>query len=182
MVEILLVDNGTKYIKDLKNTLNGYNFTCIVYDKLVDTSLDVFDGFILSGGRGGTIQDITNYKIIEHCHTCNKTLLGICYGSELLALYRDCKLGRLYGLRHLHQDIVINFTLLDKHTINVFSSHRYFISELSPSVHILSRSSIPEMIHIKDTNMYGTQFHPEKTIDGQNIIHVLFNLFSRSKH
>ena len=54
----------------------------------------------------------------------------------------------------------------------VFESHSYEISKLGNSLHCLaeSKNCKNEIVKHKELAIYGTQFHPEMTADGQKMI------------
>ena len=55
---------------------------------------------------------------------------------------------------------------------SVFESHSYEISKLGNSLECIAESSNckNEIVKHKDLSIYGTQFHPEMTKDGQTMI------------
>ena len=54
----------------------------------------------------------------------------------------------------------------------VFESHSYEISKLGNSLDSIARSENckNEIVKHKELSIYGTQFHPEMTKDGQTMI------------
>ena len=86
---LLLVDNGSVFTKDIANTLSKSDiiFEQKTFDKINPEDFVKFNSFILSGRRNNDSQmNATNSKIILHAVKEKKSLLGICYGAEILAL------------------------------------------------------------------------------------------------
>ena len=62
--------------------------------------------------------------------------------------------------------------LTSKKSITVFESHSFEISKLPPMLIATgkSRNCKYEIIKHKEKSIFGTQFHPEMSIDGNNLI------------
>ena len=54
----------------------------------------------------------------------------------------------------------------------VFESHRYEIANLGSKLECLGGSAVckNEFVRVDGKNMFGTQFHPEETDDGQEML------------
>ena len=62
--------------------------------------------------------------------------------------------------------------------IGVTESHKYEISQLGTELHNLasSKSCRYEIVKHNNLNIFGTQFHPEMSTDGQNMIESFLSL------
>ena len=62
--------------------------------------------------------------------------------------------------------------------IHVFESHRWGISQLGKELHSLasSKSCKYEIVKHDNLNIFGTQFHPEMSDDGQSIIQTFLSI------
>ena len=62
--------------------------------------------------------------------------------------------------------------------IGVTESHKYEISQLGTELHNLasSKSCKREIVKHNSLNIFGTQFHPEMSTDGQNMIEAFLSL------
>jgi GMP synthase (glutamine-hydrolysing) len=173
---LLVMDNGSIYSKNLIEFLNHQQ---ILFQKQVPKlfdlrSLKTFNSFILSGRKKNDkkINEI-NSKIIIHAIKNNKKLLGICYGAEILALTLGGTIKKLPGPQKGNEQILIKKTnLLFNNDLEVFESHGYEISKLSENLHVIGESIHCkfEIIQYENKPIFGTQFHPEMSIDGQKII------------
>ena len=171
---LLLVDNGSVFTKDIANTLSnsGINFDQKSSDQINLDDISRYDSFILSGRRNNDSQmNAKNSKIIIHAVNQKKKLLGICYGAEILALALGGTIRKSSVIRG-EQEITSNENILCEGKNTVFESHSYEISKLGSSLNCLAESENckNEIVKHKELAIYGTQFHPEMTADGQKMI------------
>ena len=173
---LLVVDNGSIYTKQLTDFLNEKK---ISFEKQYPQSLNLnllpnYNSFILSGRRKNEkkINEV-NSKIITHCIKNNHKLLGICYGVEILALTLG---GTIRKTTDLQKGIKSIQTITDNsicsNSLEVFESHSYEISKLPSSLIPLAKSNNCkyEIIQYKKKPIFGTQFHPEMSQDGNDLI------------
>jgi len=176
---LLVVDNGSIYTKHLIDFLsNKVQFDVLQGNEQNFSNLIKYESFILSGRRrNNQLMNSINSKIIKHAIQEKKRLLGICYGAEILTL----TLGGTIKKSILPQKGCQKVTISKKNPlcvgmIDVFESHQYEISKLGESLQSIAHSeSCPhEIIQVKDSNIFGTQFHPEMTSDGKVLIKNFF--------
>jgi len=171
---LLLVDNGSVFTKDISSTLSksDVKFEQKSFDEISLDEIRKYDSFILSGRRQNDSQmNAKNSKIILHAVNEKKKLLGICYGAEILALALGGTIRKSSVIQG-EQEIVSNESALCTGKETVFESHSYEISKLGNSLECIGDSSNckNEIIKHKDLSIFGTQFHPEMTKDGQSMI------------
>jgi len=173
---LLVIDNGSVYTKSLLNFLieRKTNHKTITFDKINLSELSEYSSFILSGRRkNNPLMNAVNSKIIKHAVSEMKPLLGICYGSEILALTLGGTLKKMDLIHKGNQEIeILKTNPLCSGKINVFESHSYLISKIDPLFVQVARSDVCdfEMIQYKNLNIFGTQFHPEMSTDGKNLL------------
>ncbi len=177
---LLLVDNGSVFTKDIANTLSnsGIKFDQKPSDQINLDDISDYDSFILSGRRNNDSQmNAKNSKIILHAVNEKKKLLGICYGAEILALALGGTIRKSSVIRG-EQEIISNKNLLCDGKKIVFESHSYEISKLGSSLDVIAESENckNEIVKHKELLIYGTQFHPEMTKDGQSMIEKFVKL------
>ena len=171
---LLLVDNGSVFTKDIAKTLSNSNveFEQKLFDEINLDDVEKFDSYILSGRRqNDSKMNAKNSKIILHAVNEKKKLLGICYGAEILALALGGTIRKSSVIRG-EQEIVSNEISLCNGKNNVFESHSYEISKLGNSLDCMAESvnCKNEIVKHKELSIFGTQFHPEMTNDGQIMI------------
>ena len=179
---LLVVDNGSIYTKNLINFLTQKN---ISFEKqtphLLNLNLLVnYDSFILSGRRKNEkkINEI-NSKIITYCIKNNVKLLGICYGAEILALTLG---GTIRKTSYLQKGDEVIQTFKDSSicsgSLDVFESHNFEISKLPNRLVPIaeSKNCKYEIIQYEKKSIFGTQFHPEMSQDGNDLIEKFCSL------
>jgi GMP synthase (glutamine-hydrolysing) len=171
---LLLVDNGSVFTKDISITLSksDVKFEKKSFDEISLDEIKKYNSFILSGRRQNNSQmNAKNSKIILHAVNEKKKLLGICYGAEILALALGGTIRKSSVIRG-EQEIISNESALCTGKKIVFESHSYEISKLGNSLESIANSENcnNEIVKHKELLIYGTQFHPEMTKDGQTII------------
>ena len=171
---LLLVDNGSVFTKDISSTLSksDVKFEQKSFDEISLDEIRKYDSFILSGRRQNDSQmNAKNSKIILHAVNEKKKLLGICYGAEILALALGGTIRKSSVIQG-EQEITCDENSLCTGKETVFESHSYEISKLGNSLDSIAKSENckNEIVKHKELSIYGTQFHPEMTKDGQTMI------------
>jgi GMP synthase (glutamine-hydrolysing) len=167
---VLVVDNLSPFTVDILTCLGQLDNPHFHkrFSEVSDEDLARCDKVILSGRRKHSKEiNSANSRIIRYCHYCDKPLLGICYGAEIIAL----TLGGSIRKMPVHVQGMTEVSLSSanpltegKKSILVYESHRYCIAKLPSNFKSLARSSYCEHeVFASDGKMYGTQFHPEKS-------------------
>jgi len=173
---LLVVDNGSIYTKNLTDFLNKQN---ILFEKqiphLLDlSSLETYDSFILSGRRKNDKKtNEINSKIITYSIKNNIKLLAICYGAEILALTLGGTIRKIPLTQKGTEKIkIIKDNLIPSNYLEVFESHGFEISKLPKMLVPLaeSKNCRYEIIQYETKPIFGTQFHPEMSDDGHELI------------
>ena len=179
---LLVVDNGSVYTKNLIDFLTEkkIQFNFKKHNDVKLSEIENYSSFILSGRRKNNQEmNALNSKIIKHAASKQKNLLGICYGAEILALTIGGTIKKKNVLEKGIQDInIIKQNPLCSGTIKAFESHNYEISRINSSLINLasSKNCLYEIIQLSNSNIFGTQFHPEMSLDGQKIIESFLSL------
>ena len=179
---LLVVDNGSIYTKNLVNFLSEkkIEFISKKFDEVNLSDIQQFNSFILSGRKKNDRNiNATNSKIIKHAVSEKKSLLGICYGAEILAITLGGTIKK--SDKHVRGEETV---VIEKENeicdgeISVTESHKYEISQLGNELHNLasSKSCKYEIVKHNSLNIFGTQFHPEMSNDGQSIIKAFLSI------
>ena len=176
MLLLLIIDNGSIYTKNLIDFLTDKK---IPYEKITPELLDLklldnYNSFILSGRRKNEKKtNEINSKIINHAIQNDKKLLGICYGAEILALTLGGTIKKSVLLQKGYEKVnILKENPLFSGNLEVFESHGFEISKL-PDILIRigeSKNCKFEIIQYNKKSIFGTQFHPEMSDDGKNLI------------
>jgi GMP synthase (glutamine-hydrolysing) len=173
---LLVVDNGSVYTKSILDFLNGTDvkFEYLRFDDVSLPSLTRYSSIILSGRRqNNAIMNAINSKLIKYSVDCQKPLLGICYGAEILALTLGGTIKKMKSVRHgIHEINVIKDNPLCRGKVNAFESHSYMVSKLDSSFRQIAKSKDCEfeIFQLDDQNIFGIQFHPEMSEDGRVLL------------
>ena len=173
---LLVVDNNSVYFNDLIDFLKNQNiiYAILQPDKIDPTCLNSYNSIILSGRRNYNRQNnLINSKLIKYAISTDISLLGICYGAEILALTAGGTLRKRKSPRRGNHTVkIIKSNNLCSGTIHVLQSHSYEIGTLPLTITPLAKSTDCsfEIIQYKDRPIFGTQFHPESTLDGHTIL------------
>lgn len=165
-MKILLIDNGTVYMKRLHQLLSKSMYDVVEKSKMDFDKLDLYNGIILSGSiTHGVIEDTHVYmneiKVIKES---NIPIFGICLGFELMVYAYGGTLKKLpvkiQEIKYLtHNDDPIFDGISNLH---VFGAHQRVVEMLPGNfIELATSDAGVEIIKHKDRLMYGTQFHPE---------------------
>jgi GMP synthase-like glutamine amidotransferase len=168
-MNILLIDNGSTYITELKSLLGKHIITHVKMNSASVSDASHYDLIILSGGH--------SYSVVNHEHLyaqeleiirkSNRPILGVCLGFELIAHAFGGKLNHIgksvHGLRELNfeanSSLMSNFNVT---TFQVFESHKWAVESVPDILEVLASSSdgIEIVQHVLKP-IIGFQFHPE---------------------
>ncbi len=177
-MKILIVKNPTRKLHYVTTALQGHQLEILDYKPGVKFNTAGKDLVILSGG-GGEGREVGDkhkngqlfYKDeIDFILKCDKPILGICLGFELIAHAHGAKIKKLdKGLEGLEP-----IQLKDGREVQQISSRDFYVPSV-PAEHfeVLAESGYGiEMIKHKTRPIIATQFHPERggTISLANLI------------
>ena len=173
---LLIVDNGSVFTASISKILlkNKTDFNVINFGQITDLDLTKFDAFILSGRRRNEQKmNAINSEIINHVISEKKPLLGICYGAEILALTLGGTIRKSQSIvKGIHTVNVKTSNPLCEQDLQVYQSHSYEIAKLGTKLENFATSDTcqHEIIKHKTLPIFGTQFHPEMSNDGELLI------------
>jgi len=186
MVRIAIFDYGSGNLFSLKAALERQGAYVEIITKL--ENLDRFDGLVLPGvgNFDPAIKSIKDYrKELDKAVESGMPMLGICLGMEML--FNRSEEGKLKGLSILDGDVVMlpkkvkiphmgwnNLKIVGESKLLqglndnawVYFVHSYRIRPKDNSIVVANSeygTEFPAVIEQK--NLFGTQFHPEKSGD-----------------
>lgn len=173
---LLVVDNGSVYTNSIIECLKEIraNYRHVLFDKITESDIEDSHSIVLSGRRqNNSAMNAANSKLVRYCLAKKKPLLGICYGAEILAITLGGTIKKMAESRHgIHEIDVTQDNPLCKGKVQAFESHSYKIATLDPSFIVLASSQACqfEIFRYGSENIFGTQFHPEMSDDGKNLL------------
>lgn len=184
-MKLLVVNNHSKHIKELLQKLKGVK--AIDFENLENKNYNEYDAIILSGGSSlSVVNHEKEYsKELHLIKNCQKPILGICLGFELINFAFGEKLKmleqkerRIVSIRLVSEDEI--FESLPKE-FNVYEAHRWVISK-NKKLNSLAKSKdgIEAVKHPKK-QIYGIQFHPEVFIKKGHAERIFRNFLNIGK-
>ncbi len=183
-MNILVVDNGTRFMAELQQLLSSHVVRVIARQDLSLPIQKVHDLIVLSGGNQvRVLEGLEEYAIErELIRTTPVPLLGICLGFELIANAYGAPLKQMEQTRKG----IIGLQPSLSHSLfagvfepRVYENHRWVIDQAPPEFETLATSPDGiEILHHISRPIYGFQFHPEMFPD-QSQGAVLFQNFLR---
>ena len=140
---------------------NNDNFKVIHYSEIKNTDIDKSDKIILSGTNLKDNRFIDDKDCFSWIKTCEKPILGICAGMEIIALTFDASLKpcKEIGLIEIRTK---KTNPLFTGKFSAYSIHNYSVDAQEEHFDILAESE--DCIHAikhKTKDIYGLIFHPE---------------------
>lgn len=168
-MRVLLIDNGTKHLDDLKRLLLGHKIDIYeLFSKYPSTF--GYNLIVLSGGSKIAIKDSPSSfaNEIELIKNSKTPIIGICEGCELIAYAYNSDIEKttpkVKGIKEI--EIIKNNYFTLPSPINVYEAHHWAIKRLGRKLTGLARSRTGfEIIKHKSKPIYGFQFHPEMFVD-----------------
>jgi GMP synthase (glutamine-hydrolysing) len=166
----LVVDNLSPFTPDILQCLKRKraSYICKKFFEVGNCKIK-YDKVILSGRQKNNREiNVINSKIIKDCFQTHIPILGICYGAEIIALTLGGSIRRMPS--PVHGVIPLNVwkqnrMITERKSVLVFESHKYCIAKLPDDFDSIASSRFcdHEFFSHKKKDIFGTQFHPEKS-------------------
>ncbi|HEX5447582.1 MAG TPA: gamma-glutamyl-gamma-aminobutyrate hydrolase family protein [Candidatus Saccharimonadales bacterium] len=178
-MKILLINNNTQHLQNLRKSLVGHDVEIQVYKPGLDFRHRGKDLVILSGGGGEGLEIFDFFKRgrlwyedeMNFVRSCDKPILGICMGYEVIASAYGAKIIEGPQLIEGFKPVKVTKSgqkMLNNEILSQFESHFWRVTDVSSAFEVMAESETGiEGIKHKTKQLFGTQFHPEKggTID-----------------
>ena len=175
----LLINNETKFLKNLKEFLSKKNITFNVkhYKEIGEIKEEEYDFIVLSGGPISIERNRDLEKEKEIIKKTKLPLFGICAGFQIICHVEGEEILQLKEYFNGLQN-----TNYAKNNVTVYKSHGWAIKEIkNQNYNVLGSSKEGiEIIEHKTRPIMATQFHPEITTP-ENQGEIIFDKFL-SKH
>ncbi|KAL4614973.1 gamma-glutamyl peptidase 5-like [Castanea sativa] len=153
-----------------------------------DDEIGLFDGFVITGScndaHGNDVWICKLLNLLKKLDSMKKTILGICFGHQILARALGGKTGRNVagwdiGVTAIHLSSSNHFSSLKiPATLSVIECHRDEVCELPPKAEVIAWSEKTGIEMFKYGNhIMGIQGHPEYTKD--ILLHLIDRLLNR---
>src|SRR5574343_356058 len=182
MLPVLLVDNGSVRIEELKRLL-GAAVTTIPYSELPHVPVRDYGLIVLSGSSqypvlGNEDRFAAEIELIRSTAT---PIIGICLGCELIVAALG---GTLRDLGTKRSGVITirptsdSDTFLDSgYSFSVYEAHRWAVDQLPVGVSVIAASDHgPEILRHRERPLIGIRGHPEhlaKTTRGDELFGAL---------
>ncbi len=177
--KILILDFGSQFTQLIARRVRELNIYCEIHPFNNFPEVDsTVKGIILSGSPYSVRQEDAPHFDFAAFHG-KLPILGVCYGAQYLAQHNGGEVKasntREYGRANL-QYIVENNPLFKQVPLNsqVWMSHGDTITNIADNFEVIASTDSVKVAayHIKDTQTYGIQFHPEVThsLDGKQLL------------
>lgn len=186
-MKILVIDNNSLELGNLKNCLDGYDYKLIGFDKLNTKATEGYDRLILSGGHAFNVwrSDKSYKKEMNIIKSSKKPVLGICLGFQLICrtygdvMHNLVKYEKgMIKVKKIQEDTIVKG--LPK-VFSVFENHRHSVRSVSKDLVPLanSKDGIEIVKHVKKP-IWGVQFHPENPARGNAGAKIIKNFLTQS--
>jgi len=180
-MKILLINNHTRHLKNLTQSLAGHEIEIQMYQPGLEFNDSGKDLIILSGGGGEGLEiddQVERGRLwyedeMEFVLRNKKPLIGICMGFEVVCRAYGVDVPKMDKL--LLSQTQLKTTKKGKNNLGYdrlsqFEAHQWHVTKAPKGFDVLAESDGIEII--KKGNIFATQFHPEKTgsLELKNIV------------
>jgi GMP synthase (glutamine-hydrolysing) len=176
--QILILDFGSQYTQLIARRVRELNVYCEIhpFNKIPEITSSI-KGIILSGSPC-SVRD-QNAPDVELSVFKGLPVLGVCYGAQLIAQksggsvlpsqIREYGRARLTTVDH-HAELLKEISI----DTQVWMSHSDTIAQVPDSFEVIASTPSVRVAayHVRNSNTYGIQFHPEvtHTVEGKNLL------------
>ncbi len=174
MTKILIIDNYDSFVYNIAQYLGELGSEVLVLrndSPALDHHIANVDGYVVSPGPGHPKDSGRSLEVLKN-NGFGRPVLGVCLGHQALAMVNGGSIvrsgqvvhGKVSRISHngdsLFEGIPSPFTATRYHSLIVSREH------LPSSVEVLATTELGEImaLKVKDTEVYGVQFHPESVM------------------
>lgn len=177
--KILILDFGSQYTQLIARRVRELNVYCEIHPFNKIPELDEYTKGVILSGSPSSVRQADAPQVDFHQFHGKLPLLGVCYGAQYIAQHSGGNVTpseiREYGranLEYIHSNNTLMNNLPSRS--QVWMSHGDTIKEIPDNFEIIASTDTVKVAayHIKNTQTYGIQFHPEVThsTDGKQLL------------
>ena len=181
---ILIIDNYDSFTYNLVQYIGAFNPDLIVHRNDAIT-LEIIknltpERIVISPGPGIPEEAGLSIDIVKEFRK-SIPILGICRGAQLINIFFNGKISKAYGhMRSRHNIWFSNDEVIKTKVLNVNSFHdstilRKNLAKKAKEIAFDSKKNV-EMFYIKNNNIIGVMWHPEREKNNKILKRLLFFL------
>ena len=176
---ILILDFGSQYTQLIARRIRELNVYCEIHPFNKIPVIDEFTKGVILSGSPSSVRTPDAPQVDFNQFHGKLPLLGVCYGAQYMAQHSGGNVTpseiREYGRANLEYIHTNNPLMKDLPVRSqVWMSHGDTIKEIPANFEIIASTDTVKVAayHIKDSQTYGIQFHPEVThsTDGKQLL------------
>jgi GMP synthase (glutamine-hydrolysing) len=177
--KILILDFGSQYTQLIARRVRELNVYCEIHPFNKIPEIDEFTKGVILSGSPSSVRTPDAPQVDFNQFHGKLPLLGVCYGAQYIAQHSGGNVTpseiREYGRANLEYIHTNNPLMKDLPVRSqVWMSHGDTIKEIPANFEIIASTDTVKVAayHIKDSQTYGIQFHPEVThsTDGKQLL------------
>lgn len=181
-MRILIINNGTKHIKELQlrcTHISGVPPSVIAWNDFSRVDLLQYDKIILSGSSQYSVPRGNHFEEQKRLILESKIpILGICAGFQLICIaYGNFVLKYPYlisGYISIRKTNTAEIIPVDRHSFAAYEHHRFFCPAVrDPLIPLAVSGTGVEMVKHQQKPHFGCQFHPEVNTESNEAGFVL---------
>jgi GMP synthase-like glutamine amidotransferase len=172
-MNVLVVDNGTRYLPQLRQLLAEHRVRTVAFGQLAPRDEEWAGLIILSGGhRFPVMGHLRRYeREIKMIRSTDKSLIGLCLGFELMVVALGGRLKWLPRAVHAQVQVQLASGVLGGRSHQVYENHHWGVQHLPSELVAVGHSGYGvEIVRHATRPQYGFQFHPEMSGYGAQLI------------
>lgn len=181
-MKLLVVNNHSIHLKELLNKLKGIEV--VDFENLEKINYNDYDAIILSGGSSlSVVNHEKEYsKELDLIKHCEKPILGVCLGFELI----NFAFGEKIELLEKKKRGIISVRLVSEDRIfqsfpknfKVYEAHRWVVLKNKVLKSSAKSKDGIEAVKHPEKNIYGVQFHPEVFVNKSHAEKIFRNFLN----
>ncbi len=159
-------------IRDTRQVKTKEKIQVRSYKKLKNSDLKKAEKIIISGTSLYDNEFLEHLEKFSWIKDCNKPILGICAGAQVIGLVFNGKLKKKTEIGMTRINFTKNFLGTSKEK-EAYELHNNYV-EFTDEFEVFSKNEIPQAVKHKKKEIYAVLFHPE--VKNKEMIKEFINL------